>query len=102
MNNPILFLGIDFPNIWSLIFLCCIILVYIIANVIPAFLCLYIYVKYKNDLLYIPLYFILCLIPYIGTIFSFTFYDWNNLNNKVFIILVYIIIISFIGMLICA
>ena len=102
MNNPILFLGIEFPNVWSLIFLCCIILVYIIANVIPALSCLYICIKGKSDLLYIPLYFIFSLIPFLGTMFAFAFYDWNNFYDKILIILLYIIIISFIGMLICA
>lgn len=102
MNNPILFLGIEFPNVWLLIFLCCIILVYIIANVIPALSCLYICIKDKGNLLYIPLYFLFCLIPFLGTAFSCIFYEWNNILNKCFIILAYIIIISFIGVLICA
>lgn len=102
MNNPILFLGIGFPNVWSLIMLCCIILVYIIANVIPALSCPYICIKDGVDILYIPLYFIFCLIPFLGTMFAFTFYEWDNRLNKILIILLYIIIISFIGMLICA
>ena len=102
MNNPILFLGIEFPNVWLLILLCCFILVYIIANVIPALLCPYICIKDKADPLYIPLYFIFCLIPFYGTVFASIFYEWNNMINKVFIIFVYIMIISFIGALICA
>ena len=101
MNNPILFLGIEFPNVWSLILLCCFILIYIIANVIPALSCLFFYIKDKSELLYIPLYFIFCLIPFLGTMFAFTFYEWHDILNKILIILLYIIIISFIGTLIC-
>lgn len=102
MNNPILLLGIEFPSIWLLILWCCFILAYIIANVIPALLCPYICIKDGIDILYIPLYFLFCLVPFFGTMFAFAFYEWNNMLNKIFIILVYIIIISFIGALTCA
>lgn len=99
MNNPFLFLGIEFPNIWLFILLlgyCC---VYIVLNIVPAFGCLYEIIKNRDGLLYAPLYFLLCLVPFYGTVFALLFYDFGEKSKNIIILLTYIIVICFIGCL---
>ena len=100
MNNPILFLGIEFPHLWLFIILLCFCCVYIVCNIVPAFVCLSEIIKEKNGFLYAPLYFLLCLIPFYGTVFASLFYDLGQKSNKIMILLTYIIIICFIGCLV--
>ena len=100
MNNSIEIFGIIFPNLWLFIMLLCFCCVYIVFNLVPAFGCLYETIKNKDGLLYAPLYFILCLIPFYGTVFASLFYDFGRKSNAILLLLTYIIIICFIGCLI--
>lgn len=100
MNNSIEIFGITFPSIWLFILVlsyCC---VYIVFNVIPAFGCLYKIIKEKTGLLYAQLYFLLCLVPFFGTIFAALFYDFGEKSKNAIIILTYVIVICFIGCII--
>ncbi len=99
MNNSIEIFGMIFPNLWLVIMLLCFCCVYIIFNIIPAFGCLHEIVKEKNGLLYAPLYFLLCLVPFYGTVFASLFYDFEQKSNNIILFLTYIIIICFIGCL---
>lgn len=100
MNNPVLFLGIEFPNLWLFIMLLCFCCVYIVVNIVPAFGCLHKIMKERDGLLYAPLYFLLCLIPFYGTVFASLFYDFGQKSNNIMLLLVYIVIICFIGCLV--
>ena len=96
MNNSIEIFGITFPNLWLFILLLSYCVVYVIANVIPAFGCLYKIIKDEDGLLYAPLYFILCLVPFYGTVFATLFYDFGKKSENAMVILTYVIIICFI------
>ena len=100
MNNSIEIFGTTFPSIWLFILVlsyCC---VYNVFNVIPAFGCLHEIIKEKDGLLYAPLYFLLCLVPFFGTIFAELFYDFGEKSKNAIIILTYVIVICFIGCII--
>lgn len=96
MNNSIEIFGITFPNLWLFILVLSYCAVYVIVNVIPAFGCLYKIIKEKSGLLYAPLYFLLCLVPFYGTVFAALFYDFGKKSKNAIIILTYVIIICFI------
>lgn len=96
MNNSIEIFGITFPNLWLFILVLSYCAVYVIVNVIPAFRCLYKIIKEKGGLLYAPLYFLLCLVPFYGTVFAVLFYDFGKKSKNAVIILTYVIIICFI------
>lgn len=103
MNNSIEIFGIIFPNLWLFILVFCYFIFYIIANIIPSFVCLYKCITDEDDWKMAPLYFIFCLVPFIGTIFSALFcdfyFDKNKILENLIIILTYIIVICFIGCL---
>lgn len=100
MNNSIEIFGIIFPNLWLFILILCYCVVYVIVNIIPAFGCLDKIIKEKSGLLYAPLYFLLCLIPFYGTIFASLFYDFEEKSKNAVMILTFVIVICFIGCLV--
>ena len=45
-------------------------------------------------------HFLLCLVPFFGTVFATLFYDFGQKSNNIMLLLTYIIIICFIGCII--
>lgn len=100
MNSSIEIFGMIFPNLWLFILMLSFCGVYIVFNIVPAFGCLYETIKNKDGLLYAPLYFLFCLIPFYGTVFASVFYDFGEKSKNILFLLTYIIIICFIGCLV--
>lgn len=69
-------------------------IMYIIANVIPAATLLFGSIARKEFTLEIPLFAFLLLVPFIGSLMGLMSYEENERVNRIFLILLYVVIIS--------
>lgn len=106
MSNEIVFLGMEFANIFVLLFFIMVIVFYVVYNIYP--LCIHLYESIKElctnfkfiYLYYLPLDILICLIP----LMNLMVVDYEVLDkvpNWVFLTITYATIGSLIGMIVC-
>ena len=106
MSNEIVFLGMEFANIFVLSFFIMVIMFYAVYNIYP--LCIHLYESIKElctnfkfiYLYYLPLDILICLIP----LMNLMVVDYEVLDkvpNWVFLTITYATIGSLIGMIVC-
>ena len=106
MSNEIVFLGMEFANIFVLLFFIMVIMFYVMYNIYP--LCIHLYESIKElctkfkfiNLYYLPLEILICLIP----LMNLMIVDYEVLErvpNWVYLTMTYVLIGSFIGMIVC-
>lgn len=98
MGSYVLDLGFfAFPNWWAVAIALIFLILYIIANVIPAFVVVYRGLK-ERDFWYTPLIFIFTLVPFIGSLFGlYTMWDESEKMTKFVLLLAYALIVCVIG-----
>lgn len=98
MNDYVLDLGfIAFQNWWSVAIALIFLVLYVIANIIPACVVLYCGLK-DRDFWYTPMMFIFMLIPFMGSLFGlYTMWDESERMTKFVLLLVYALIVCVIG-----
>ena len=106
MSNEIVFLGMEFPNIFVLLFFIMAIVFYVVYNIYPLCIHLYEFIKelctdFKLINLYcLPLEILICLVP----LMNLRVVDYEVLErvpNWVFLTMTYGLIGSLIGMVVC-
>ena len=106
MSNEIVFFGMEFTNIFVLSFFIMVIMAYVMYNVYPLCIHLYesikaLYTNFKFINLYcLPLEILICLIP----LMNLMIVDYEVLErvpNWVYLTMTYVLIGSFIGMIVC-
>lgn len=106
MSNEIVFFGMKFANIFMLLFFIMVIMFYVMYNIYP--LCIYLYESIKAlctnfkfiNLYCLPLEILICLIP----LMNLMIVDYEVLErvpNWVYLTMTYVLIGSFIGMIVC-
>lgn len=106
MSNEIVFFGMEFANIFVLLFFIMVIVFYVVYNIYP--LCIHLYESIKElctnfkfiYLYYLPLDILICLVP----LMNLMIVDYEVLErvpNWIYIIMIYVLIGSFIGMVVC-
>lgn len=106
MSNEIVFFGMEFANIFVLSFFIMVIMFYVMYNIYP--LCIHLYESIKAlctnfkfiNLYYLPLEILICLIP----LMNLMIVDYEVLErvpNWVYLTMTYVLIGSFIGMIVC-
>lgn len=98
MNDYALDLGfIAFPNWWAVAISLIFLILYVIANVIPACVVVYCGLK-EREFWYMPMMFIFMLIPFMGSLFGLhTMWDESERMTKFVLLLVYALIACVIG-----
>ena len=98
MNDYVLDLGfVAFPNWWAVAIALIFLILYVIANVIPACVVVYCGLK-ERDFWYAPLMFILMLIPFMGSLFGlYAMWDESERMTKFVLLLTYALIACVIG-----
>lgn len=79
---------------WQVAVVASFVIMYIIANVIPAATLLFGSIAKKDFTLEIPLFVFLLLVPFIGSLMGLMSYEENERVNRTFLILLYVVIIS--------
>jgi len=79
---------------WQVAIVASFAIMYIIANVIPAATLLFGSISRKEFTLEIPLFVFLLLVPFIGSLMGLMSYEENERVNRIFLILLYVVIIS--------
>ena len=106
MSNEIVFLGMEFANIFVLSFFIMVIVFYVVYNIYPLCIHLYEYIKELCTnfkfiyLYYLPLDILMCLVP----LMNLMVVDYEVLEkvpNWIFLTIIYVLIGSLIGMVIC-
>lgn len=106
MSNEIVFFGMKFANIFVLSFFIMVIMFYVMYNIYP--LCIHLYESIKAlctnfkfiNLYCLPLEILICLIP----LMNLMIVDYEVLErvpNWVYLTMTYVLIGSFIGMIVC-
>lgn len=106
MSNEIVFLGMEFANIFVLSFFIMAIVFYVVYNIYP--LCIHLYESIKAlctnfkfiNLYYLPLEILICLVP----LLNLAIIDYKVLErvpNWIYLTLIYVIIGSGIGIVVC-
>ena len=106
MSNEIVFLGMEFANIFGLLFFIMVIVFYLVYNIYP--LCIHLYKSIKAlctnfnfmDLYHLPLEILICLTP----LMNFMVIDYivlERVPNWLWLTMIYVLIGSFIGMVVC-
>ena len=106
MSNEIVFLGMEFANIFVLLFFIMVIMFYIVYNIYP--LCIHLYESVKAlctnfkfiNLYCLPLEILICLVP----LLNLAIIDYKVLErvpNWIYLTLIYVIIGSGIGIVVC-
>ena len=106
MSNEVVFLGMEFANIFVLLFFIMVIVFYVVYSIYP--LCIHLYESIKElctnfkfiNLYCLPLKILICLIPLMNLIIV----DYEVLErvpNWVFLTMTYVLIGSLIGMIVC-
>ena len=107
MSNEIVFLGMEFPNIFVLLFFIMVIVFYVVYNIYPICIHLYESIKelctnFKFIYLYcLPLEILICLTP----LMNLMVVDSEVLDkvpNWLYLTMTYVLIGSLIGMVVCA
>jgi len=83
-----------FETWWQVAIVASFAIMYIIANVIPAATLLFGSIARKEFTLEIPLFVFLLLVPFIGSLMGLMSYEENERVNRIFLILLYVVIIS--------
>lgn len=98
MNDYVLDLGfVAFPNWWAVAIALIFLILYIIANVIPACVVVYFGLK-ERDFWYTPLMFIFMLVPFIGSMCGmYAIWDESERMSKFILLLLYALIFCVIG-----
>lgn len=107
MSNEIVFLGMEFANIFVLLFFIMAIVFYLVYNIYP--LCIHLYESIKElctnfkfiNLYCLPLEILMCLVP----LMNLTIVDYEVLDkvpNWIFLTMTYVLIGSLIGIIVCA
>ena len=107
MSNEIVFLGMEFANIFVLSFFIMVIMFYVAYNIYP--LCIHFYESIKElytnfkfiNLYCLPLEILMCLVP----LLNLAIIDYKVLERVpdwVYLTMIYILMGSLIGMVVCA
>ena len=107
MSNEIVFLGMEFANIFVLSFFIMVIVFYVVYNIYP--LCIHLYESIKElctnfkfiYLYYLPLDILICLVPLMN-LMVVDYEVLDKIPNWVFLTITYVTIGSLIGMVVCA
>lgn len=106
MSNEIVFLGMEFANIFVLLFFIMVIVSYVVYNIYP--LCIHLYESIKAlctnfkfiNLYYLPLEILMCLVPLLNlAIIDYTVLE--RVPNWIYATMIYVLIGSLIGMVVC-